>query len=138
MRGKVMEDLVEKFIELVAEEFKFLENDYGYTPLGAELKHPEEIRDATISVRYLGATVGVLIQWEFISARIGVAFVEISNNKFPEKVAFWGDFPERARAIDLNTLAKYRNKGDISEFLLGDVNDMGRAKERAREKENMF
>jgi len=135
-----MDEILEKFIFEVNQAFGFLEK-YGYKKIESKLENADYYPDSVLVVRYLGNSVGVEIFWYFAGAYIGVGFVELlQNGEFPVKKYFVGEFKDAAKAISLDTLARYLGKWDEELFLLKDVDDLTLRKIKKREKvinENM-
>lgn len=129
-----MGDQVKKFLYQVSNAFEFLEKKYSYRKINKEYSADLDFRDAVVSQKYLGKKVGIEIRWAFSSAVIAVIFVELIDDDFPDQMIFWGNFPNSAKAIDLNTLVKMKNKNLINEFMLGDFDDTSLSQIKKREK----
>ena len=105
---------IENFLAETKRVFRFLETDFGYKLIFADMQHEGYYPDALAVVQYLGRNVGVEIYWYFASAVIDVAFVEIIKvGQYPEKKRFFGKSSVGAAAIGLHSYLKYQQKESL-------------------------
>ncbi len=76
--------LVETFFAETIEVFHFLEELYGYQQRNQEMNYPDEWRDTTAVVTYVGERIGTKVVWAFVDGVIDVDFVELV------KAEVWG------------------------------------------------
>jgi hypothetical protein len=109
-----MNQEIEYFFAETKRIFRFLETDFGYKLIFADMKHENYYPDSVAVVQYLGGKVGIEIYWYFASAVIDVAFVEIMKvGEYPEKKRFFGRSSVGAAAIGLHTYLEYRQKDSL-------------------------
>jgi hypothetical protein len=116
---------VKRFFDEVGRAFSFLEKEYGYEKIGADIDNPEDFRDAAAEVNYQGKTVGVSVSWYKAGGVVGVSFVEQPNGHYPDVVHYLEVRGRKKPAsmpmgISLYSLAEYLGVWDKEDFLLND------------------
>lgn len=117
---------VETFFAETAKAFHFLETQYEYQQLERDIEHPDEGRDATARVIYIGSRVAVEIAWGFAAGVIGVCFIELlQTGVFPSVITYYPskDDAHKAKGIRLYTLAEMLGHLDDPDFLLKKVDN---------------
>jgi hypothetical protein len=104
------------------EAFRFLETDYGFTPIAQKLEYLNDFRDTQAHLTYAGEAMGVAIGLNFGSGNLDVTFRKISQPRwFPDTASAEDYASKHTIYMPLYDLIRFQGAEKDSDLLLGDL-----------------
>ncbi|MDE3230651.1 MAG: hypothetical protein KGO05_12300 [Chloroflexota bacterium] len=120
-QDEIRAQAVELFIQ-GTEAFRFLERDYGYTPIAQKLEYLNDFRDTQAELTYAGEAMGVTIGLNFSSGNLDVAFRKIARPRwYPDTVSAEELASNRPVFMPLYDLIRFQGAEKDPDLLLGDL-----------------
>lgn len=120
-QDEIRKQAADLFIQ-TTEAFRFLETDYGYTPIAQKLEYLNDFRDTQANLTYAGEVMGVAIGLNFGSGNLDVTFRKISQPRwYPNSLSAEDFATKQPIYMPLYDLIRFQGAEKDSDLLLGDL-----------------